>query len=110
MQSIEQAKWLSLAVSAALKELRKDWPTKQIDESEVSFRFKSVEGVLIMALNEAHALVEEWEAIESSPTTCETDSPNAVQKINTVCQGSNHSRRACEFNRWADAFCKELKC
>ena len=64
MEPIQQAKFLVQALSAARKELRKDLPHNKIDESEVGFRFSSVDGLLIMAINDASALVEDWEQEE----------------------------------------------
>lgn len=64
MEAVGQAELLVKHISKSLKALRVDWPTIDMDEPEVRFRFRAVDGILIIALNDANQLVKEWQKEE----------------------------------------------
>lgn len=60
---LEQAKELEKRTTEARWAFRKcyDLQAKELTESEVKFRFDTIDGVLIMALNDMDRLVKAWE-------------------------------------------------
>lgn len=61
MKAYDEAVGLKISLECALKNFRSANMPNTFKESEVKFRYETIEGVLILLLNDMDRLCKEWE-------------------------------------------------